>query len=91
MKYCDCLDDDHQDLPLPQIVGRRAAGETDWVRYQGRDGQHWEVLLRLQVAGGGVLGVPGQHLIDLPDLCRVETSLLQELLQPLSDLRWEQK
>ena len=85
-KYCEEVDN-YQDIPLPQIWRRRGAGETEGLGYQGRDGQHWQLLLALQLAGGGVLGVLGQHLVDLPDLSGVETVLLQELLQSLSDLQ----
>ena len=84
--------DNYQDGPgpaRPQIFRRRAVGETDGVSDQGRHGQHGQLLLPLQLTGGGVLGVPGQHAVDLTDLARVETPLRQELLQPLSHLQSE--
>ena len=89
VRKCWEEDDNYQDSPLippPGTERWRGARETDGVRYLGSDGQDGEVLLGLQLAGGGVLGVPGQHTVDLTDLAGVETPLRQEGLQPLSHL-----
>ena len=83
-------DNDNDPGEPRQIVTRTGSAgvtETHWVRDESSHSHDWEVLLAgLQVTGGGVLGVPGQHPVYLTHLTRLQASLHQELLQPFSHL-----